>query len=262
MSQKPIVRIGHLASAIALALSGATLVGNAGAQQPAAADDEAAPSRSKRSPSRARASDATTSLRAADDGNGQPVPAEPRRHQPRPGDVRDTAERQSKFAGRERRQQLLQRLDARQSARPESVLRHTHVDARRFAPPRTDEPRRRRRPELHSDDSHRSPRDRDGRRLGVVRLGRYRRRAEHLLDRDYEGIKAEVDFGASGEGDGDGTHFGVRFRTAIGEGGQLRRRYRGRGLGRHPQVRDRARLVRRRATASSRTGLRPAPRRT
>jgi outer membrane receptor protein involved in Fe transport len=42
-----------------------------------------------------------------------------------------------------------------------------------------------------------------------------------LLDRDYEGIKAEVDFGATGEGDGDSTHYGVAFGTGIGETGQF-----------------------------------------
>jgi hypothetical protein len=42
-----------------------------------------------------------------------------------------------------------------------------------------------------------------------------------LLDRDYEGIKAEIDFGASGEGDGDSTHYGVAFGTGIGETGQF-----------------------------------------
>jgi len=34
-----------------------------------------------------------------------------------------------------------------------------------------------------------------------------------LLDRDYEGIKAEIDFGSSGEGDGDSTHYGFAFGT-------------------------------------------------
>jgi outer membrane receptor protein involved in Fe transport len=42
-----------------------------------------------------------------------------------------------------------------------------------------------------------------------------------LLDRDYEGIKAEIDFGASGEGDGDSTHYGVAFGTGVGETGQF-----------------------------------------
>ncbi len=42
-----------------------------------------------------------------------------------------------------------------------------------------------------------------------------------LLDRDYEGIKAEVDFGATGEGDGDSTHYGFAWGTAIGETGQF-----------------------------------------
>jgi iron complex outermembrane recepter protein len=42
-----------------------------------------------------------------------------------------------------------------------------------------------------------------------------------LLDRDYEGIKAEVDFGSSGEGDGDSTHYGFAFGTAIGDGGNF-----------------------------------------
>jgi outer membrane receptor protein involved in Fe transport len=42
-----------------------------------------------------------------------------------------------------------------------------------------------------------------------------------LLDRDYEGIKAEIDYGSSGEGDGDSTHYGVAFGTAIGEGGNF-----------------------------------------
>ena len=72
-----------------------------------------------------------------------------------------------------------------------------------------------------------------------------------LLDRDYEGIKAEVDFGASGEGDGDSTHYGFALGTGVGEGGTIRRRYRGRGLRRHLQVLDGARLVRLRTPASS-----------
>lgn len=42
-----------------------------------------------------------------------------------------------------------------------------------------------------------------------------------LLDRDYEGIKAEVDFGATGEGDGDSTHYGFAFGTGVGETGQF-----------------------------------------
>jgi outer membrane receptor protein involved in Fe transport len=42
-----------------------------------------------------------------------------------------------------------------------------------------------------------------------------------LLDRDYEGIKAEVDFGATSEGDGDSTHYGFAFGTAIGESGNF-----------------------------------------
>ena len=42
-----------------------------------------------------------------------------------------------------------------------------------------------------------------------------------LLDRDYEGIKAEIDFGASGEGDGDSTHYGVAFGTGVGDTGQF-----------------------------------------
>ncbi len=42
-----------------------------------------------------------------------------------------------------------------------------------------------------------------------------------LLDRDYEGIKAEIDYGTSGEGDGESTHFGVAFGTGIGESGQF-----------------------------------------
>jgi iron complex outermembrane recepter protein len=42
-----------------------------------------------------------------------------------------------------------------------------------------------------------------------------------LLDRDYEGIKAEVDYGTSGEGDGESTHYGFAWGTGIGESGQL-----------------------------------------
>jgi outer membrane receptor protein involved in Fe transport len=42
-----------------------------------------------------------------------------------------------------------------------------------------------------------------------------------LLDRDYEGIKAEIDYGSSGEGDGDSTHYGVAFGTAVGESGNF-----------------------------------------
>jgi outer membrane receptor protein involved in Fe transport len=39
-----------------------------------------------------------------------------------------------------------------------------------------------------------------------------------LLDRDYEGIKAEVDYGSASEGDGDSTHYGFAWGTTIGEG--------------------------------------------
>ena len=39
--------------------------------------------------------------------------------------------------------------------------------------------------------------------------------------KDYEGIKAEIDFGSSGEGDGDSTHYGFAFGTAIGDGGNF-----------------------------------------
>src|SRR5688572_422384 len=42
-----------------------------------------------------------------------------------------------------------------------------------------------------------------------------------LLDRDYEGIKAEVDYGATGEGDGESTHYGFAWGTGIGETGQF-----------------------------------------
>ena len=42
-----------------------------------------------------------------------------------------------------------------------------------------------------------------------------------LLDRDYEGIKAEVDYGTTGEGDGESTHYGVAWGTGFGETGQF-----------------------------------------
>jgi outer membrane receptor protein involved in Fe transport len=42
-----------------------------------------------------------------------------------------------------------------------------------------------------------------------------------LLDRDMEGIKAEIDMGQTAEGDGDDTHMGLAFGTAIGENGHL-----------------------------------------
>jgi iron complex outermembrane recepter protein len=42
-----------------------------------------------------------------------------------------------------------------------------------------------------------------------------------LLDRDFEGMKAEVDYGATSEGDGDSRHYGFAFGTAIGEGGNF-----------------------------------------
>jgi outer membrane receptor protein involved in Fe transport len=42
-----------------------------------------------------------------------------------------------------------------------------------------------------------------------------------LLDRDFEGIKAELDFGASGEGDADSTHYGFAFGTTVGETGNF-----------------------------------------
>jgi outer membrane receptor protein involved in Fe transport len=42
-----------------------------------------------------------------------------------------------------------------------------------------------------------------------------------LLDRDYEGIKAEIDFGSSSEGDGESTHYGFAWGTAIGESGNF-----------------------------------------
>jgi outer membrane receptor protein involved in Fe transport len=42
-----------------------------------------------------------------------------------------------------------------------------------------------------------------------------------LLDRDLEGFKADVDFGATGEGDGDSTHYGFAFGTPVGETGHF-----------------------------------------
>lgn len=42
-----------------------------------------------------------------------------------------------------------------------------------------------------------------------------------LLDRDYEGIKAEVDYGTSGDSDGESTHYGFAWGTGIGESGQF-----------------------------------------
>ncbi|HZL92712.1 MAG TPA: TonB-dependent receptor, partial [Vicinamibacterales bacterium] len=42
-----------------------------------------------------------------------------------------------------------------------------------------------------------------------------------LLDHDFEGIKAEIDFGATGEGDGDSTHYGFAFGTGIGDDGNF-----------------------------------------
>lgn len=42
-----------------------------------------------------------------------------------------------------------------------------------------------------------------------------------LLDRDFEGIKADFDFGTSGEGDGKSTHYGFAFGTAVGDDGRF-----------------------------------------
>jgi outer membrane receptor protein involved in Fe transport len=42
-----------------------------------------------------------------------------------------------------------------------------------------------------------------------------------LLDRDLEGIKVDVDFGATSEGDGESTHYGFAFGTKIGEKGNF-----------------------------------------
>jgi len=42
-----------------------------------------------------------------------------------------------------------------------------------------------------------------------------------LLDRDFEGVKAQIDFGSTGEGVGDDTHLGFAFGTAIGERGHF-----------------------------------------
>src|SRR5688572_1160215 len=42
-----------------------------------------------------------------------------------------------------------------------------------------------------------------------------------LLDRDYEGIKAEVDYGTTDDSDGESTHYGFAWGTGIGETGQF-----------------------------------------
>ena len=42
-----------------------------------------------------------------------------------------------------------------------------------------------------------------------------------LLDRNFEGFKATVDFGASSESDGDSTHYGFAFGTAVGDDGNF-----------------------------------------
>ena len=246
-----IARVGQLASAIALLLSGTTVATNANAQQSAqsitAARGGPEPGPHSRreitvTGSRIRRDDFSSA--AADDRHGQRISPEPRHHQSRPGDGRSSAERQSQFAGRERGQQLLQRLDARELARPESVLRQPHADSRRLAPARADEPRRRRRPELHPHDHHRPRRDRDGRRVGVVRLGRHRRRAEHPARSRLRRHQGRGRLWRDRRRRRGSRHYGFAFGTGIGETGQLRPRHRGRGLGRHLQVLLGARLVR------------------
>jgi outer membrane receptor protein involved in Fe transport len=42
-----------------------------------------------------------------------------------------------------------------------------------------------------------------------------------LLDHDFEGMKAELDYGSTGEGDGDSTHYAFAFGTGIGDDGNL-----------------------------------------
>ena len=72
------------------------------------------------------------------------------------------------------------RLDDRQSARPESVLRQPHAEPGEQPALRADEPGRRRRPELHPVDPHRARRRGDRRRVRGLRLRRHLGRQQHL----------------------------------------------------------------------------------
>jgi outer membrane receptor protein involved in Fe transport len=220
MSQKPIVRIGHLASAIALALSGATLAGNAGAQEAAAADDQ---------PRSLEEITVTGSrIRRDDFSSAQPTTVMDNEYLQNLGvinlgqamvGVPQNVNRNSPDANAGNNFFNGSTLANLRGLNPFFGTRTlTLVDSRRHVPTNQGD----------GVDLNFIPTiliDRvetvTGGASASYGSGAIGGVQNILLDRDYEGIKAEVDFGATGEGDGDSTHYGVAFGTGIGETGQF-----------------------------------------
>jgi iron complex outermembrane recepter protein len=222
MSQKPSIRLGHLASAIALAVSSATLSGNAGAQQPAAADDEAAPV------SLEEITVTGSRIRRDDFSSAQPTTVMDNQYLQNLGVINlgqamsgipQNVNRNSPDANAGNNFFNGSTLANLRGLNPFFGTRTlTLVDSRRHVPTNQGDgvdlnfiptiliDR------LETVTGGASASYGSGAIGGVQNI---------LLDRDYEGIKAEVDFGASGEGDGDSTHYGFAFGTAIGEGGNF-----------------------------------------
>jgi hypothetical protein len=220
MSQKPIVRLGHLASAIALALSGATLATNAGAQQPAATNDE---------PRSLEEITVTGSrIRRDDFSSAQPTTVMDNEYLQNLGvinlgqamvGVPQNVNRNSPDANAGNNFFNGSTLANLRGLNPFFGTRTlTLVDSRRHVPTNQGD----------GVDLNFIPTiliDRvetvTGGASASYGSGAIGGVQNILLDRDYEGIKAEVDFGATGEGDGDSTHYGVAFGTGIGETGQF-----------------------------------------
>jgi iron complex outermembrane recepter protein len=221
MSQKPIFRIGHLASAIALALSGATLAGNAGAQQPAAADDDQPRSLEEITVTGSR-------IRRDDFSSAQPTTVMDNEYLQSLGvinlgqamvGVPQNVNRNSPDANAGNNFFNGSTLANLRGLNPFFGTRTlTLVDSRRHVPTNQGD----------GVDLNFIPTiliDRvetvTGGASASYGSGAIGGVQNILLDRDYEGIKAEVDFGATGEGDGDSTHYGVAWGTGIGETGQF-----------------------------------------
>ncbi len=221
MSHQPIVRIGHLASAIALALSGATLANHAAAQQPAAADDQQPRSLEEITVTGSR-------IRRDDFSSAQPTTVMENEYLQNLGvinlgqamvGVPQNVNRNSPDANAGNNFFNGSTLANLRGLNPFFGTRTlTLVDSRRHVPTNQGD----------GVDLNFIPTiliDRvetvTGGASASYGSGAIGGVQNILLDRDYEGIKAEIDFGATGEGDGDSTHYGVAFGTGIGEAGQF-----------------------------------------
>src|SRR5262245_2462189 len=221
MNQKPIARIGHLASAIAIALSGATLANHAAAQQPAGADDEQARSLEEITVTGSR-------IRRDDFSSAQPTTVMDNQYLQNLGVINlgqamtgipQNVNRNSPDANAGNNFFNGSTLANLRGLNPFFGTRTlTLVDSRRHVPTNQGDgvdlnfiptiliDR------LETVTGGASASYGSGAIGGVQNI---------LLDRDYEGIKAEIDYGSSGEGDGDSTHYGFAFGTAIGDGGNF-----------------------------------------